>query len=167
VSLFKICICSKAAVMFPLQFAWILDSAHMIVDISGILTQWMWKNACNLRTNNCIFLSSLCIYKILWFCMRNNSIPFNSQEGFCSTKLVTWQCIIHISLGCHLYNSTNIIVQVQVTQICANTSELIGPHEATGIFFFVMYRLHVVKLTVTIIQIYLNIWNCDVLIFKK
>jgi len=56
-----------------------------------------------------------------------------------------------------LYNSTNIIVQVQVTQICAKTSELIGPREATGIFFFVMYRHHVVKLTVTIIQIYLNL----------
>jgi len=54
-----------------------------------------------------------------------------------------------------LYNLTNIIVQV--TEIYAKTSELTGPHEAIGIFFFLMHRLHVVKLSVTVIQIYLTI----------
>lgn len=36
---------------------------------------------------------------------------------------------------------------MQVTHIYAKTFELTAPHEAIHIFFFVMYGLHVVKLT--------------------
>jgi hypothetical protein len=69
--------------------------------------------------------------------------PFNSQEEFCCTKLVIWQYIIHSSWGCHLYNLTNIAVQVKVTQFYAKTFELTAQHDTVaypGLFFQVGFN---------------------------